>query len=158
MTRGPRRTPTNLVLLRGNPGHRRKNPGEPRPTGALIDPPDWFDEAQAERWRYIIECAPPGLLKKLDRGALCIYVSAEALHMKAITGIARTSLLTVGSMGQAVPNPLLKVAMANALIMLRAAAELGFTPASRSRIDAPAGGGGLGAVDPDDDFEAFLRS
>ena len=156
--KGRKPVPTHLKLVHGNPGKRRLNRNEPRPVGDLLAAPDWMGEAQAAGWAYAIASAPPGLLRRLDRAVLAAFVVAEQLHGQAIAGVARTGLLTQGSMGQPVPNPLLKIATLQALVMVRCASELGFTPASRSRINAPVGG----APGPDgrgsDEFEEFLNS
>ncbi len=47
----------------------------------------------------------------------------------------KESLLIEDSAGRMKPNPLDRVARDNAVIMLRCASELGFTPSSRGRIN-----------------------
>ena len=40
--KGRKPVPTHLKVLRGNPGKRRLNNGEPLPIGDLVDPPEWM--------------------------------------------------------------------------------------------------------------------
>jgi hypothetical protein len=50
------------------------------PPGDLKEPPKWMSKSQRAGWRYVIRNTPPGLLKKLDRGLLAQWVSAEDWH------------------------------------------------------------------------------
>jgi hypothetical protein len=91
--RGRKPVPTVLTNLRGNPGHaRRSNPVEPKPQGELSAAPDWLTEAQREGWAYALRHAPPGVLKRLDRGALAVWVVAEDLHRQAVPVVTATQL------------------------------------------------------------------
>jgi P27 family predicted phage terminase small subunit len=142
--RGRKPKPTHLKLLEGNPGQRRINRHEPRPEGDLTDPPEWMTAAQKEGWRYAIDHAPRGLLKRLDRAALVVWVVAEQLHREASELVARHGLvMKAPHTGQPMQSPWLPIVNRQAGIMLKAAAELGFTPSARSRIavepDAPHG-------------------
>ncbi len=69
--------PTVLKLLSGS----RRLPSQPeiQPEGDLDEPPSWLTESQKEGWRYAIANAPRGLLKRLDRSVLTIWVIAEDL-------------------------------------------------------------------------------
>ena len=57
--------PTHLKVIRGNPGKRALNRNEPVPVGDLVDAPDWMTDTQKAGWKYAIDNAPLGLLKKL---------------------------------------------------------------------------------------------
>ncbi len=128
--------PTYLKLVKGNPGKRALNKREPRPVGRLKEPPAHLSETEAAGWRYVIDHAPPGMLKRLDRGALVVWVVAEDLHRRASQEINRSSLLVKSSdKGVPIQNPYLPILNRQALIMLKAASELGFTPAARPRIE-----------------------
>jgi len=133
--RGRKPTPSHLKVLRGNPGKRALNHNEPIPVGDLADPPAWMSETQRSGWNYAIEHAPAGLLRKLDRSVLTVWVVAEELHRRASEQVEKFGILTKAPhTGLPIQSPFLPVLNRQAGVMLKCAAELGFTPASRSRI------------------------
>lgn len=134
--RGPRKTPTVLAELHGNPGKRKRNRAEPRPGGDLFDAPHWMTADQRAEWRYIVENSVPGLLTSVDRGNLTAYVVAACLHRQAAKELAKAKSLVVqvGERGAMQQHPALQIVNRQALIMIKAAAEMGFTPASRTRV------------------------
>lgn len=133
--RGRRPKPTLLKQLEGNPGKRRLNPREPQPEGELYAAPGWMTESQREGWAYVITNAPYGLLKQLDRSILAIWVVAEDLHREAAEKIAQYGLLTKSpNAGLPLQSPYLAILNKQAQLMLKAGAELGFSPASRTRV------------------------
>ena len=138
--RGRKPVPTHLKVLRGNPGKRRLNDQEPKPSGELTDPPEWMSDSQKQGWIYAIENAPDGLLKKLDRSVLVAWVVAEDLHRHASMMIEKFGMLTkTPNTGQPMQSPYLPVVNRQAHIMLKAAEQLGFTPAARSRVQVQEG-------------------
>ena len=133
--RGRKPKPTWLKEVSGNPGKRRLNPHEPKPNGPLNEPPEWFTSDQKAEWSYALANAPRGLLKRLDRSVLAIWIVAEDLHRYASQQIARFGVLTKAPhSGVPVQSPFLAILNKQAIIMLKAASELGFSPASRPRI------------------------
>lgn len=133
--RGRKPKPTYLRVLDGNAGHRPVNRDEPQPPGDLLDAPAWMTDSQKTGWRYAIEKAPGGLLRKLDQSILCIWVVAEDLHRQASEKVARHgALVRVGANGAWMQNPYLPILNKQAAIMMKAAAEMGFTPSSRTRV------------------------
>ena len=133
--RGRRPKPTALKELEGNPGKRPLNKHEPKPEGDLYAAPEWMTEAQREGWAYAITNAPYGLLKQLDRSILAIWVVAEDLHREAAEKIAQYGLLTKSpNAGLPLQSPYLAILNKQAQIMLKAGAELGFAPSSRTRV------------------------
>ena len=111
------------------------NKNEPMPTGDLVDPPEWMSESQKAGWNYAIANAPRGLLKKLDRSVLTVWVVAEDLHRRASEQVDKFGILTKAPhTGQPMQSPFLPVVNKQAQIMLKAAELLGFTPASRTRV------------------------
>lgn len=150
---GRKPLPTHLKLVKGERRTSRINQKEPKPvTGSLRLAPSWFTEDQKEIWRYAIKHAPPGLLKKIDASVLAIWVVAKDTHQKAAEALAKSSLLYKTKNGEAMQNPYLPVINKQALLMLRAAAEMGFTPSSRSRISID----GYGEKQPQDPLEKYL--
>lgn len=138
--RGAKPKPTHLKLLAGNPGKRPLNKNEPKPLGNLQEAPDWLTEDQKAGWDYAIMNAPAGLMKRLDRSALTAFVVAEDLHRQASVAVGKFGLITKSpSKGEPMQNPYLPIINRQAQIMLKAAAELGFTPSSRSRVSVEPG-------------------
>jgi P27 family predicted phage terminase small subunit len=80
-TRGPQPLPANVHILRGNPS---KLPvaslfDEFRPEVEIPDSPSWmWPEAKKEWKRVTAELQRYGLISKLDRAALVLYVQAWA--------------------------------------------------------------------------------
>jgi P27 family predicted phage terminase small subunit len=138
--RGRKPVPTHLKRLHGNPGRRPINEHEPVPEGDLHAAPTWLSDTQREGWAYAIVNAPSGLLKHLDRSVLAIWVVAEDLHREAAEKISQYGLLTKSpNAGLPLQSPYLAILNKQAQIMLKAAAELGFTPSSRSRVQVITG-------------------
>lgn len=138
--RGAKPKPTHLKLIEGNPGKRKLNRNEPKPQGDLCDAPDWLTEDQKAGWSYAISNAPAGLMKRLDRAALTAFVVAEDMHRQASVAVGKFGLITKSpSKGEPMQNPYLPIINRQAQIMLKAAAELGFTPSSRSRVEIVGG-------------------
>ena len=141
--RGRKPKPTALKIIEGNPGKRPLNHNEPKPTSWLQHAPDWFDEEQLNLWRYAINHAPAGVLGTIDRELLAIWVVAACLHSTAaqlqikLDSQNTAKMLTKTPNGMAIQSPYITIMNKQALIMLKAASEMGFTPSSRSRISVP---------------------
>jgi P27 family predicted phage terminase small subunit len=131
--RGRKPKPSYLRVLDGQANDKPLNPDEPQPSGDLDAPPAWMSEAQRESWRYAIEHAPPGLLKRLDKSVLAVWVVAEALHAEAAQKVAQYGAV-VKSRHLWVQSPYMGIQNKQALIMMRAASEMGFSPTSRTRV------------------------
>lgn len=132
---GRRPKPTHLKLIAGNPGKRPLNQDEPIPVGDLVDPPEWMTDSQQAGWRYAIEHAPLGLLKRLDLSVLSVWVVAQDLHRDAAEKVARYgAIIKAPNTGVPIQSPYVAVLNKQASIMMKAAAEMGFTPSSRSRV------------------------
>jgi P27 family predicted phage terminase small subunit len=141
--RGRRPKPTALHRLQGtyNPtDHGRDRRDEPIAEGELARrAPPWFTPTQRAAWRYAIEHAPPGVLKKIDLSMLVAWVEAYDRHRIAMEMQARldseASLkLLIRTPQGLMPSPYNDILDKTAKKMFRAAAELGFSPAARPRI------------------------
>lgn len=138
--KGRKPIPSHLKIVTGKPGRIRPSKLEPRPSGDLTTPPDDLTEEQAELWRYAISNAPAGLLKRLDASVLRVWVVAHCLYTRAVAAQEKqdaesdTPLIVVTPNGAIQQSPLIGVINRQALIMLKAASDLGFTPSSRSRV------------------------
>ena len=137
--RGRRPKPTRIKVLAGNPGKRPLNPHEPRPEPVLPDCPDVLSPLARVEWeRLSAELAKLDLITHLDRGALATYCGAYALWAEAMEQIQKYGTIVKSPTGYPIQSPYLAIANRQAEIMIRIAAEFGFTPASRSRISSPA--------------------
>lgn len=101
----------------------------------ILKPPKWLTKAQKQSWRDAFASAPTGLLSATDAGLLAVWVVARDLHRQAAEEAQKFALI-VKSPEKGVPmqNPYLAIINRQAEIMLRAAAELGFTPIARTRM------------------------
>ncbi len=139
---GPRPEPAALRRLHGNPSVRPV-PKEPMPRGEDVgDAPQSLSERERESWYFHIAHAPLGVLKQIDRAALVNFVVAEERHLKALEFIHEygdvINLVTRQfPEGHWRPNPMIAVLSDQSRVMLRAAEQLGFTPASRPRLAVP---------------------
>ena len=142
MKSGPRPIPTQLKLLRGNPGQRRIRE-ELRPEQSLDvpDPPAHITGYAADEWYTVAtELHRLGLLTKVDCAPLAAYCYAygqwrEAAELLAGMGSepVKGFVIRNGSGGPS-ENPLIYIARKAAADMMKYAAEFGLTPAARSRI------------------------
>jgi P27 family predicted phage terminase small subunit len=110
---------------------------EPAPRPEIGDPPAFLDDAQRVLWGELVVESPAGLLTAVDRGVVARYVVvldafADAVRLWNKSGKVR---MVRTPEGRVTESPLLK-ALRRDLDPLRAMeAELGYTPAARSRID-----------------------
>lgn len=134
---GPQPQPTALRKLRGNPGGRPLNP-EP-----ILDPtrptcPRWLDAPARAEWKRVCRTLhEAGILKTTDRAVLAAYCVAYSRWVRFETA-ARDAPAAVKSStsGNGYLNPSIIAAQSAGKEMLGYAAQLGMTPAARSRIAA----------------------
>lgn len=94
--------------------------------------------ARREWNRLIGDLASLRLITSFDRAALAAYCRAYALWAEANTAIQTYGTMVKSPTGYPLQSPYISITNHQAEIMMRIAAEFGFTPASRSRIAAPA--------------------
>lgn len=153
---GPKRQPTKLKLIRGNPGHRTLPAGEVDPGGAPEMPLFLTDEGKV----YWAQVAPPliaaGIVTSVDGEILGQYAEALALfdrlnrqvqHRELIAQGGRYAEGEVGEDGKPQricikeprlsKHPLLPALSQARNDVLKLARELGCTPSARAHIAAP---------------------
>ena len=138
MPYGPHMKPTELKILRMGSRQAERLVRKITPTpGPLDEAPDWLTPDQKLDWQYAIENAPQDVLKRIDKAILAGFIVAADTHRQASIEAARSGLL-IRSPKQMLPtmNPYLPIMNRQMMLMLRAAAELGFTPSARARIDS----------------------
>ena len=136
--RGRRPKPTRLKALTGNPGRRPLNPAElnPEPNGPEC-PAELGPVARREWDRVVGELGALRLLTNLERAVLAAYCGAYSLWAEAMEAIQKYGTMIKSPSGYPTQSPYVAIANRQAEIMMRIAAEFGFTPASRSRISTP---------------------
>jgi P27 family predicted phage terminase small subunit len=108
--------------------------------------PEFLSSEAKDEWRRIVpQLRVLNLLTELDIAPLAAYcqaygrwVGAERILSRMAAEDPETKGLTIegATRGSPIINPVLKVARISALDMLRFAAEFGFSPAARTRIQA----------------------
>ena len=139
--------PTQLKLLRGNPGKQRLPNNEPQPAQAIDvpEPPPFVTGYAADEWWTVgTELHRLGLLTKVDCAPLAAYcyaygqwrMAAESLARMAANDPIMNGQIIKTKYGDAAANPLVSIARKHASDMVRFAAEFGLTPAARTHISA----------------------
>lgn len=141
---GPRPLPTNLKLLKGNPGKRPPNVAEPRPDAGLPDlPRHLVGEARKEWKRVTPELIKLGLLSRIDRAALAMYCTEWGRYVNAETQIQRlgelmhdplAGLVDTSPQGYRMQSVWLQISNKAKEQCLRFLIEFGMSPSARSRV------------------------
>lgn len=139
----PGRKPIPAVVkkIKGTLQKCRINQSEPKPKGMLCTPPPYMSESAKEAWDYAVANSPPGLLSALDGAVLERWANCSGMYREALSKINRsgvTAMLIKTPSGILRRSPLMDVIRDLALEMKGYEADMGFTPASRSRISVPA--------------------
>jgi len=99
--------------------------------------PKYIRIAQREWNRLVGELCALRMLTNLDRAVLAAYWGAYALWAEAMEAIQKYGSMVKSPSGYPIQSPYGAIANRQAEIMMRITSELGFTPASRSRIATP---------------------
>ena len=126
--------PTYLKVLEGNPGKRPINAAEPVPPGDLVEPPSHLAPEVRRLWIDTLRDVPEGLLRRLDGPAYESWCIETMRYREADREVRKLGLLIKGPDGRPMRNPYLAIARDAWKAAARQAAELGFTPSSRSRV------------------------
>ena len=140
--RGRKPNPTALRRLNGNPGKRGYNHLEPVAPEGLPDCPPHLSELARAEWDRIAQVLyEMGVLTMVDRAALAAYCQAYARWAEAEEKLKETPVMLKTPSGYVQQSPWLSVANKQMELMGRYMAELGITPASRSRVSVDGPGG-----------------
>lgn len=135
--RGRKPAPTALRRRNGNPGKRGYNHAEPVPPEGLPDCPPHLAAVAQDEWARIAGVLyDMGVLTVVDRAALAAYCQAWARWVEAEEKLKETPVMLRTPSGYVQQSPWLSVANKQLELMGRYMAELGITPASRSRVAA----------------------
>jgi len=133
--RGRKPLPTAVRRQKGNPGKRGYNPAEPVPPEGLPDCPPHLSEVAKAEWARIAQALyDMGVLTTVDRAALAAYCQAWGRWVEAEEKLKETPVMLKTPSGYVQQSPWLSVSNKQLELMGRYMAELGITPASRSRV------------------------
>ena len=151
-TRGPIPKPSALNNLAGNPGKRATNRREPQPRRRKPKPPAWLTDAQLTEWKRLVQILHPiKLLTEADADLLALYCQHYAVWRKANKELESVGFVTMTDKGYPLLTPWLSISMQAAKQMARLLAEMGMTPAARTRIQ-------VAEETVDDEFDRYLGS
>jgi P27 family predicted phage terminase small subunit len=148
--RGRKPNPTALRRASGNPGKRAYNPAEPLPPEGMPDCPPHLSAAAQDEWHRLARALfDMGVLTIVDRAALAAYCQCYGRWVEAEEKMAETPAMIRTPSGYVQQSPWMSVANKQLELMGRYMAELGITPASRSRVAAllPTGSDPVGKVE-----------
>src|SRR5690349_6182098 len=136
--RGPKRTPTELLALRGNPGKRKRH-GEPKPPTESPSCPSWLNVEAKREWRRIVpELERLHLIARVDRAALAAYCQSWARWLQAervIEDHGMTMVIeTKGGGTYEQQRPEVSIAQKEKGQMKAFAALFGFSPSDRASL------------------------
>jgi P27 family predicted phage terminase small subunit len=134
---GRKPLPVAVKKIKGTLQKCRVNPNEPRPVGKLGDPPEYMSDIAKEAWTYAVQNAPSGLLSSLDASVLERWANCAGLYREALAKINRSGvagMIIKTPSGILRRSPLMDVIRDLALEMKGYESEMGFTPASRSKV------------------------
>lgn len=116
---GPPPEPTQLKILKGNPGKRPLNTAEPQPRREPPTCPLWLLPEAKREWRRIVpELSRLGLLTVVDRAALAAYCQSWARYVDAETAASASKVRLYAD------------------LMRAFLVQFGLTPASRAKLSA----------------------
>lgn len=135
--RGPAPKPTAWRRAEGNRGKRAWNHDEPIPPEGIPDCPPHLNEAGREEWYRLVDAlVEMRVVTIVDRAALAAYCQAYGRWVEAEEKLKETPVLIRTPSGYVQQSPWLTISNRQMELMGRYMAELGLTPASRSRIVA----------------------
>lgn len=149
--RGPKKQPTALRLMRGDPSKEGKKKAEPKPPSMDGVPKSVQNDLLAlEVWREVVPAlAAVGIATKIDNATLARYclLSADFQRYTEICSKGGDIMMTKTGYTQQTPEATLRLKIASMLLGMER--EFGMTASSRA---------GLSVQDkPTDDLTDFLK-
>lgn len=136
MPAGRKPTPTQLKLVRNNPGHRPLPEHEPQPPKPRrLTPPSHLSKAAKAEYRRIgAKLQDLGVLSDIDLRALELYANTYVEWVEATHKVATVGMVIKTPAGYPIQNPYLAVANTASKRMQSLLSEFGMTPSSRARL------------------------
>lgn len=133
--RGRKPKPTALRLVEGNLSRRPFNRNEPKPPTAMSTCPSHLSPTAKAEWKRLARTLnETGLLTGIDRAALATYCQAYGRWVEAERKLSETPPLLKTPAGYVQASPWIAIANKQIELMTRLMAELGLSPAARSRL------------------------
>jgi P27 family predicted phage terminase small subunit len=134
--RGPKPEPTNLRILRGNPGRRRLPDREVQPDATPPACPDHLDDEARREWNRVIgELSRLGLVTTLDRAALAAYCHAWSRWIGAEAKLKEFGTIIKSPNGYPIMSPYLSIANTALKQMRDFLVEFGMSPQARHGLE-----------------------
>jgi P27 family predicted phage terminase small subunit len=141
--RGRKPAPSDLKVLRGNPGHRPLNVDEPQlpaVNAEIFDRPPIElsgDPAASGEWSRLAPMLRTARqVTDAERGSLIALCQQWSRYLDANSKAAAAGMVIKSPSGYPMPNPYLGIANKALNHCTKLWAELGLTPSSRSRVAA----------------------
>jgi P27 family predicted phage terminase small subunit len=133
--RGRKPTPTNLRIIRGNPGKRALPVGEPQVEAGLPPAPRHLSPTARREWRRAgTLLARLGLVTAIDRALLASYCSAWSRLVDAEEKLREFGTIVKTPNGMLVQSPYLQIANKAIEQLAKIAPEFGMSPSSRTKV------------------------
>lgn len=126
------RKPTAVREIQGNPSNRPM-PVEPEIKGS-IKMPRTLTPAAKIVWKNVTGAMVKGVFKPTDTYILAAYCEQVAAHDEAVAKIAQNGSVSVGSQGQEIVSPWVRIRNEAASKVVTLGAKLGLSPADRQSI------------------------
>ncbi len=145
--RGPKKTPSQLRLLRGESRPSQINYDQPVPALREPEMPAWFDDRHAAEWRRVCaELRGMRMLFAADRDVLVAYVGAVTMHEDAMRLRMQSGVVVKGRDGGAVRNPAAMIESHSKRALQQLARDIGLSASGREDLTMPGGRPGLQAA------------
>ena len=140
--RGPKKTPTNILKLRGSERAKDRQKNEPIPKQGMPKPPDWLDGEGLKEWfKWAQLLYDQGTLTLIDANVLAYYCEAHAdfLYAKELcrTRGGKTAMVIKTTNGNMMTSPAYAIKRHAMALATKLAAELGMSPTGRTEINVP---------------------
>lgn len=135
---GRPRKPTAVKRLQGTLQPCRTNKNEPIPQTALskIVPPDFLSEKAKSLWTFAVEQAPEAMLTSLDFSVFANWADTMAKIIDCEETLKKEGhFIQDEKTGLSKPHPVAKYQNELKHLLRQYLTELGFTPASRSKVN-----------------------
>ena len=136
---GRPRKPTAVKKLQGTLQKCRTNALEPQPQFDLkqfSEPPEYLTDSAKDIWTFALQQAPEGMLSSLDYSIFSEWVILYDQFIKLSEGLKAQGTFVRDADGNQTVNNIINSITKTATILRGIENELGFTPASRSKVSS----------------------
>ncbi len=127
-----------MKIVTGNPGKRKLNKAEPQFNPEIPLCPEWIDDEGKREWMRVVgDLHKAGLCASVYAGPLAVYCQAFADFRSAVETIRHEKATLMTDKGNVIQHPAVGMKNKAMVILLKAAAEFGFSPSAKTRINSP---------------------